>query len=73
MIPPGSGSPATKSRAARPTRSPRSYASPARPATARPRDQWVTIVGGFQRSADDMPQIAVTGVTPISAPPDPYE
>ncbi|GAA1692974.1 hypothetical protein GCM10009765_47930 [Fodinicola feengrottensis] len=37
------------------------------------RDQWVTIVGGFQRSADDMPQIAVTGVTPISAPPDPYE
>lgn len=37
------------------------------------RDQWVTVVGGFQRSSDDVPQMVVTSVSPISPPRDPYE
>jgi len=37
------------------------------------RDRWVTVVGSFDPSEDETPQILVTSVTEIAPPLDPYE
>ncbi|MEV0403345.1 TIGR03943 family protein [Actinoallomurus sp. NPDC050550] len=43
--------------------------------TGRPpaRDQWVTVTGTFQRSADGVPELQATSLTEVPAPRDPYE
>jgi uncharacterized repeat protein (TIGR03943 family) len=38
-----------------------------------PRDQWVTVVGGFQPGDGKVPEVAASNVVPIRAPEDPYE
>ncbi|GAA0359129.1 TIGR03943 family protein [Actinoallomurus spadix] len=37
------------------------------------RDQWVTVTGTFQRSADGVPELRATSLGEITAPRDPYE
>jgi uncharacterized membrane protein YcgQ (UPF0703/DUF1980 family) len=37
------------------------------------RDQWVTVIGTYQRSSGDPPQLLVSSLTVTPAPPDPYE
>lgn len=37
------------------------------------RDQWVTVTGTFQRSADGVPELRATSLAEITAPRDPYE
>jgi len=37
------------------------------------RDQWVTVIGTFQRSAGDIPELHATSLTEVPAPADPYE
>jgi uncharacterized repeat protein (TIGR03943 family) len=41
-------------------------------AAAPPRDQWVTVTGGYA-TGDDEPVIAATSLEPIAEPEDPYE
>jgi uncharacterized repeat protein (TIGR03943 family) len=37
------------------------------------RDQWITVTGTFQRSADGVPELRATSLTEVPAPRDPYE
>jgi uncharacterized repeat protein (TIGR03943 family) len=37
------------------------------------RDQWVTVTGTFQHSADEVPELHATSLTEMPAPADPYE
>jgi uncharacterized repeat protein (TIGR03943 family) len=37
------------------------------------RDQWVTVTGTFQHSADDVPELRATSLTEVPSPVDPYE
>jgi uncharacterized repeat protein (TIGR03943 family) len=37
------------------------------------RDQWVTVIGTFQRSAGDIPELHATSLTEVPTPADPYE
>jgi uncharacterized repeat protein (TIGR03943 family) len=37
------------------------------------RDQWVTVTGTFQRSADEVPELRAASLTEVPDPADPYE